>query len=197
MYDTLTQVEAFSQCAGNLYFFRQEHKSAHASLETEIEHELAHFNFVKGILLPRGRIKPFVKYVNENYWRDIKNIAPRMIGTDSFWRERVLQLGQELFQGTSPEWFEGSFLAPELKPQKDLVPLASALRAQDMKTARAILEELSLQTRSAIDKTNRFHTLRRMIKAFFSPSSRQTRMFLRELKKRASLRRFPETADRQ
>ena len=188
MYDTLTRVDAFSQCADSLYFFRQEHKSAHASLETEIEHELAHFNAVKEILLPAGKVKPFVKYLNENYWRDIKNIAPRMTGPDSRWRERALQLGRELFQETSPEWFEGSFLAPELKPNRDLVPLASALRNGNMETAHAILERLSRRPSHAIDKGNAFHTIRRTVKAFFSPTSRRTRTFLRELRKRAERR---------
>ena len=76
MFEALPRVKAFSQCPDELYFFRQDHKTSHSSLETEIDHQLAHFLSVKDILVPTGQIKPFVKYLNENYWRDIKPSPP-------------------------------------------------------------------------------------------------------------------------
>ena len=67
MFEALPRVKAFSQCPDELYFFRQDHKTSHSSLETEIDHQLAHFLSVKDILVPTGQIKPLVKYLNENY----------------------------------------------------------------------------------------------------------------------------------
>lgn len=187
MFHVLTSVKAFSQCADELYFFRQEHKSASSTLETAIEHQLAHFEAVKNILIPREHFKPFVKYVNENYWRDIQALAPRL-EADSQWRERVLELGEKLFCDTNPAWFEASYLAPELKANTKLIPLASALRNRDRKTAENLIAELGLTGRPDIDKASAFHTLRRRIKSFFNPTSRMARNMLHELEQRAQSR---------
>ncbi|MEG2004764.1 MAG: glycosyltransferase family 2 protein, partial [Bilophila sp.] len=133
MFEVLPRVEAFSQCRENVYFFRQEHKSAHSDIETCVEHELAHFIAVKQLLLGHKtpQIKPLIKYLNENYWRDVKAFAPRLsphVGLyneknaipleqpENFWQTRALILGQELFDGLDPQWFSEEFLAPELKP---------------------------------------------------------------------------------
>lgn len=188
MFETLTHVEAFSQCPDELYFFRQEHKSAGSSLETAVNHQLAHFEAVKKILLPQGYVKPFVKYINENYWRDIQALASRLQGEPQ-WKERVVDLGEILFRNTEAEWFEASYLSPELKANVKLIPLASALRDGDRKTAVSIIEGLSRTPRPDIDKASAFHTLRRRIKSFFNPVSRKTRSLLRELEHRAQSRR--------
>lgn len=191
MFETLPRVKAFSQCSDEVYFFRQEHKKSYGSLETEINHQLAHFEAVKGILLPMGHIKPFVKYVNENYWRDIKAIAPRLPGEER-WADRVLELGTALFRDTDPAWFEASFLAPELKANAELVPLASAFRAGDTATARKFIDGLARNAEPDVDKTSAFHTLRRRIKAFFHPVSRMTRSRLHDLERRAASRSLPK-----
>lgn len=191
MFETLPRVKAFSQCSDEVYFFRQEHKKSYGSLETEINHQLAHFEAVKGILLPMGHIKPFVKYVNENYWRDIKAIAPRLPGEER-WADRVLELGTALFRDTDPTWFEASFLAPELKANAELVPLASAFRAGDTATARKFIDGLARNAEPDVDKTSAFHTLRRRIKAFFHPVSRMTRSRLHDLERRAASRSLPK-----
>lgn len=191
MFETLPRVKAFSQCSDEVYFFRQEHKKSYGSLETEINHQLAHFEAVKGILLPMGHIKPFVKYVNENYWRDIKAIAPRLPGEER-WADRVLELGTALFRDTDPAWFEASFLAPELKANAELVPLASAFRAGDTATARKFIDGLARNAEPDVDKTSAFHTLRRRIKAFFHPVSRMTRNRLHDLERRAASRSLPK-----
>ena len=191
MFETLPRVKAFSQCSDEVYFFRQEHKKSYGSLETEINHQLAHFEAVKGILLPMGHIKPFVKYVNENYWRDIKAIAPRLPGEER-WADRVLELGTALFRDTDPAWFEASFLAPELKANAELVPLASAFRAGDTATARKFIDGLARNAEPDVDKTSAFHTLRRRIKAFFHPVSRMTRIRLHDLERRAASRSLPK-----
>ena len=191
MFETLPRVKAFSQCSDEVYFFRQEHKKSYGSLETEINHQLAHFEAVKGIFLPMGHIKPFVKYVNENYWRDIKAIAPRLPGEER-WADRVLELGTALFRDTDPAWFEASFLAPELKANAELVPLASAFRAGDTATARKFIDGLARNAEPDVDKTSAFHTLRRRIKAFFHPVSRMTRSRLHDLERRAASRSLPK-----
>ena len=191
MFETLPRVKAFSQCPDDVYFFRQEHKKASASLETAINHQIAHFEAVKSILPPLGQIKPFVKYVNENYWRDIRAIAPRLSG-EAQWTERVLELGTALFRDTESAWFEPSFLAPELKANAELVPLASAFRAGDTAAARGIIGELARNAGPDVDKTSAFHTLRRRIKAFFHPASRMTHGLLQDLERRAAARGLPK-----
>lgn len=187
MFEALPRVKAFSQCPDELYFFRQDHKTSHSSLETEIDHQLAHFLSVKDILVPTGQIKPFVKYLNENYWRDIKAIAPRL-ADEPRWTERVVELGTSLFAGTEPTWFEASFLAPELKANEKLSGLASAFQSRDADAVRGIIDGLARDAVPDVDKTSLFHTLRRRVKAFFHPASQMTRRMLRELENRAASR---------
>lgn len=203
MFEILPRVEAFSQCAESVYFFRQEHKSAHSDIETCVEHELAHFSTVKRILLERAEIKPLVKYLNENYWRDVKAFAPRLsphVGLyneknaipleqpENFWQTRAILLGQELFDGLDPQWFSAEFLAPELRPQPALMPLALALMNKDTENAREFFEELAASVPVHVDKLNAFHTFRRKLKAFFSPQSRLARATLTALEARAANR---------
>lgn len=187
MFEALPRVEAFSQCPDEVYFFRQDHKKTTSSLETKIDHQLAHFLSVKDILVPAGQIKPFVKYLNENYWRDIKAIAPRL-ASEPRWKERVMELGASLFAETDPVWFEASFLAPELKANEKLSGLASAFRSGDANAAHGIINNLARNAEPDVDKTTLFHTLRRRFKAFFHPTSRMTRRMLRELENRAASR---------
>ena len=200
MYDVLTRAEAFSQCAANVYFFRQEHKSISSSPEVWVEHELAQFAAAREILLaPRheGRfIKPLIKYLNENYWRDIKRAAPMLLTPDGAPRstaaaclaQRVEELGLALFSGLDPAWFSQDFLAPELRAEPGLLPFAQAFMAGDRATARRIFAELARLSPRDIDKTRLFHTARRRFKALCSPRSREARRVIRYLEARARQR---------
>ena len=193
MYAALLRAERFSQCAPFVYYFRQEHKSAHSSIEVEVEHALAHFVAVRGILLnpPDGvpRRKPLVKYLNENYWRDVRKLAPRLAGPDSVWLDRVIELGLALFQDLDPAWFRAAALAPEVREQSAFLPLVDALIAGNADKARLIFGQLRDAPPRAPDKSNLFHTLRHRAKALVHPLSRSARKHPRELEGRAA-RRF-------
>jgi len=193
MYAALLRAERFSQCAPFVYYFRQEHKSAHSSIEVEVEHAQAHFIAVRGILLnpPDGapRYKPLVKYLNENYWRDVRKLAPRLVGPDIVWLDRVIEIGLTLFQGLDPAWFRAAALSPEVREQSAFLPLADALIAGNADKARLIFGHLRDAPPRAPDKSSRFHTLRHKARALVHPLSRSARKYLRELESRAA-RRF-------
>lgn len=200
MYDVLTRADAFSQCDDIVYFFRQEHKNASLSPEVLVEHELAQFVAAKEILLDPhhqgGFIKPLIKYLNENYWRDIRKTAPVLLTPDGAPRsadaarlaQRVEEIGLALFSGLNPAWFSPQFLAPELKAEPDFLPLARAFIAGDGATARRIFADFAKIQPRDTNKSNPFHTVRRRIKALFSPRSREVRRHIRWLEGRASQR---------
>ncbi len=190
MFEMLSNVESFSQCPEVVYYFRQDHKSSSASMETEIEHQIAHFLEARRILLQTGRIKPLVKYLNENYFRDIKVITPRFSGPDDPWFSRCLELSLQIFRDLDPAWFEESYLAPELSANTTFLPMTQALIAQD---AAAVGEHFQIWrerglARKSVDKDSAFHTLRRRCKALFSPMSRGARSRLRQLESNAEKR---------
>lgn len=190
MFDRLGQVEAFSQCPDTVYYFRQDHKSASADMPTEIEHQIAHFLEAKRLLLQAGRIKPLIKYLNENYFRDIKVIAPRFSGPDDPWLVRCRELSLEIFRNLDPAWFTRQFLAPELSPRVRFLDFAEALVAQDEAAVTSHLlawRERGLESRS-VDKDSAFHTWRRRFKALFNPMSRRARHNLRTLEAAAARR---------
>ncbi len=193
MYACLLRARRFSQCEPYLYYFRQEHKSAQTPIRVQVEDQLGHFLEVKRILMqpPDGepRIKPLVKYLNENYWRDVRKIAPLLTGQEAVWRDRVLALGAELFAGLSPDWFRAASLEPEVREQTDFLPLADALMARDLDAAAAVLDRLRDHPPHAPDKNSAFHSLRHRMKAAVNPLSRAARTRLRELEARAA-RRF-------
>ncbi|MFW5489752.1 MAG: glycosyltransferase family 2 protein [Desulfovibrio sp.] len=190
MFEMLAHVDSFSQCPDFVYYFRQDHKSAAATLETEIDHQIAHFLEAKRILLGAGQIKPLIKYLNENYFRDIKVITPKLSGPEDPWFIRCRELSLQIFKGLDPAWFEADFLAPELSVNEDFLPMAHDLIAQDAEAVTnhmAAWHERGLKKHS-VDKDSGFHTLRRRIKALFNPMSRGARCRLRELEKRAAQR---------
>lgn len=190
MYEALTQVGEFSQCGSFFYYFRQDHKSPGNELSREVEHQLAHFCEVKRILVEAETIKPLIKYLMENYFRDIKKIAPRLVGADAHWRERCIDISLEIFDGLQPEWFRDEYLAPELKSTPAMLPLVDALIARDIQAIHAEFDVWRDKGRkvSAPDKDNAFHTMRRRIKAMFKPMSRDARSHLRGYEARASKR---------
>jgi len=193
MYEMLLRAERFAQVEPNVYYFRQEHKSAHASLETQVEHSLAHFAEVKRILLHppdgRARIKPLIKYLNENYWRDIKKTAPRLSGPDDHYEKRLIDLGFALFDGLAPDWFRAAALAPEVKEQTDFLPLAKAMIRRDREAVQGILENLRRTAVSAPDKRNVFHTIRHNLKSVLNPLAWEARNHLRALESLAAKRK--------
>lgn len=193
MYEALLRADHFTQTAKQVYFFRQEHKSAHASLAVQIEHGFAHFNEVRRILLNppdgRPRYKPFVKYLNENYWRDIRKTAQRLCGDDAAWEERLVSLGLALFDNLDPAWFRANALAPEVTEQRAFFPLVDAMIAKDAPAVHALLEDIRSGTRPAPDKRSRFHTLRHTLKSLFNPLAHGARLRLTRLEARAARRK--------
>ena len=200
MFDLFTRVDAFSQCEDDMYLFRQEHKSAVRSAETLVEHEIAQYVRAREILLAPANgerfVKPLVKYLNENYWRDVREAAPRLLLPDGSPRtpedgrlaERVLELGLDLFTGVRPEWLSQSWLAPELKEEAGLRPLAEAFIATDKAAARRLFAGLAANQPKDVDKQSAFHTLRRRVKAFFNPRSRLAARTIRRLEAKARQR---------
>jgi glycosyltransferase involved in cell wall biosynthesis len=190
MYQALTSVNRFSQCGHFMYYFRQDHKRTSMALPLEVEHQIAHFIEVKRILLDAGAVKPLVKYLNENLFRDIKKLAPRMTGEDAVWRERCVSHCLTLFESLDPAWFRSDFLAPQLKEQTAFLPLVDAFISKDMQEIEAQLDIWKAKglKRKAADKENSFHTLRRRIKALCTLRSLKTRFLLRSLERRARRR---------
>jgi hypothetical protein len=194
MYAALLRSERFCQVKPCAYYFRQEHKSAYPSLAVQIEHGFAHFAEVKRILLrdtPDGapRIKPFIKYLNENYWRDINKVAPRLAGGDAVWEGKLIALGLELFDGLDPDWFRARFLGPEVREATAFLPFAEAMIAGDTAAARGVIHALRAAAVPAPDKKNRSHTLRHKVKALFTPHAYAARLRLARLESRAAGRK--------
>ncbi|MFV0421592.1 glycosyltransferase family 2 protein [Oleidesulfovibrio sp.] len=190
MYQALTQVSRFSQCPHHFYYFRQDHKRTSSALELEVEHQIRHFQEVKAILMQAQAIKPLVKYLNENLFRDIKKLAPRMVGADAVWRERCIEYCFDIFDGLNAEWFRNTFLAPELKEQNAFLPLVDALIAKDIQAVSQQFDywmEQGLQ-KKAPNKESPFHTVRRHFKAILLPRSIKTRLLLRGLERAAQKR---------
>lgn len=221
MFEALLAARSFAQVKDDLYYFRQEHKSAHASLETLVEHGFAHFIRARQILLeaPDGlpRLKPLVKYLSENYWRDIKKAAPRLTGEDAFWEDRIIELGLELFDGLQAEALRAACLAPELRGRDDFLPFAEAMIARDIKKLKNMFaalragrlcaggalgqdssgHDLSGQDSSGQDLyvqkpsvwEARLRSLRHHLKAALNPRSWRTRLLLRRLEAAAASRK--------
>lgn len=193
MYAALLRARQFAQCAPCAYYFRQEHKAALSSVPVMVEHALAHFIAVRDVLLnppdARPRSKPLVKYLNENYWRDVRKLAPRLTGADEAYLDRALKLGTQLFAGLDPSWFRAAALAPEVREESAFLPLVDALIAGDTAAARDIFIRLRATPPAAPDKNTAFHVLRHRAKALFNPLSRAARTHLRTLEARATARK--------
>ncbi|OIO04146.1 MAG: family 2 glycosyl transferase [Desulfovibrionaceae bacterium CG1_02_65_16] len=191
MYDLLCRVGTFSQCPSFFYYFRQEHKGMDSSLETEIEHELVHYAYVRDILVRAGRPKPLVKYLSENYLRDIKHYMPRILGREPHWERRVLEISRELFSGVDPTWLARDFCEPEVRHNPELERLGLVLRAGDEDAIRAELAQYGApgaQHHHAPNKANAWHTFRRRIKAMLAPLSLKARARQSALRARAAKR---------
>lgn len=190
MYEALTQVGEFSQCGSFFYYFRQDHKSPGNELSREIEHQLDHFRVVKRTLVDAGTIKPLMKYLMENYFRDIKKIAPRLVGPNAKWRERCIEISLDIFDGLDPAWFRDAYLRPELKSKPAFLPLVDALIAKDLDAINEQFEKWQVKgaKRHAPDKDSLFHTVRRRIKSYVKPMSFGARRRLRTYERRAKAR---------
>jgi len=175
MYDLLTKVGHFSQCPSFVYYFRQEHKGVDSSLETEIEHQIAHYAAVRDILVGAGEIKPLMKYLSENYLRDIKKIMPRVLGREPHWEDRIATLGRELFQGIEPAWLTRAAYEPELRYSPELESLGLALRSGNEDALRKELARHGQVAPPSVDKLNWWHTYRRRVKAMLKPLSMKAR----------------------
>jgi hypothetical protein len=136
----------------------------------------------------RPRIKPLVKYLNENFWRDVRKLAPRLTGQDEVWLEPALRTGFELFRELDPAWFREAFLAPELREQTDFLPLAGAFMAGKRDVAKDIFDRLRTRPAHAPDKNLTFHILRHRLKTLVHPLARRSRSRLRELEVGAARR---------
>jgi len=188
MYDLLCRVEAFSQCPSFFYYFRQEHKGVDSSLETEIEHQLAHYAPVRDVLVRANRPKPLIKYLSENYLRDIKHYMPRILGREPHWERRVLEISRELFAGIDPTWLTKAFCEPELRHNPELESLGLALLAGDEDAIRTELARHGHVAPASVNKTSGWHTFRRRIKAMLAPLSLKARARQCALRARAAKR---------
>ncbi len=178
MYELLCKVGTFSQCPAYFYYFRQEHKGMDSSLETEIDHKLVHFTYVRDTLVPAGRIKPLVKYLSENFMRAVRSDMPRILGREPHWERRVLDISRELFAGVEPEWLTEEACRPELRHDADLERFCRVMRSGDEAAMRAELAGYGAPAGShhhEVDKSNAWHTFRRRIKAMFAPLSLKAR----------------------
>lgn len=175
MYELLTKVGTFSQCPSFMYYFRQEHKGMDSCLETEIEHQLAHYKLVKDLLLQAGRPKPLVRYFSENYLRDLRNLMPRLNGPNALWEERVIELSLETFAELPAEWFSQAFAGPEVVLDPGLRPLAQALLSGERSAIRALLARWTQTPSAHVNKDSSWHTFRRRIKSMLTPLSLKTR----------------------
>lgn len=194
MLEVLTRIESFSQCGSFFYFFRQESKPSHMTMDTLINHQFASFLLARNILMDAGEIKPVIKFLQESFFRDVKRLAARLPTEGAEWGIKWLDIGLKTFKGLKPEYFTQEFLSPELKIDKHFVPLAQALCNQDKQTALSLLNSYT-PAPSAIanilgrDKEHsRFHAWRRRLKARLKPLSLRTRLTLRQLEKLAAER---------
>ncbi len=191
MFEALCAVDRFSQYAGTAYYFRQDHKSDGLTLDVWIDHQLRHFLTVKKILLEHGRIKPLIKYLQENWYRDILKILPRPDCDEAVRTRRVLPLCLELFDGLDPHWFTPVFLAPEVRADPAVRSLAERLIQGDAVAVEEKFRHLA-SAETSRDRSSRFHTLRRTLKAFVNPLSWQVRSRLVTVRQAARRRLEPE-----
>jgi len=189
MFDALTRVDAFSQCPSQFYYFRQDHKKVNMALDTLLNHQIAHYAEAKRILMQAHMPGPLVKYLNENFFRDIKNAMPRLRDAEPHLRETLLTHSFAIFDGLDPALFDER--VPEgAKVHPRAVPLFKALCAGDRKTVDAELDSWvgGRGKKKDVNKDGGFHALRRRIKSALRPMSLKTRHRLNTLAKRAEKR---------
>ncbi|WP_319759260.1 glycosyltransferase [Maridesulfovibrio sp.] len=190
MYQALTKVDRFSQCGSQFYYFRQDHKSVNMTLDTMFNHQFPHFVNAKQILMDAAMPGPLVKYLNENFFRDVKNIMPSLHGDNAHWRRQLIKSGFEIFEGLDPALFkekipEGAFV------QEAAEPLFLAFIAGDEEKVNTELDRWvgGSGRKKNVEKNKGLHAIRRRIKSAFRPTSIKVRHRLRELEKRAADRR--------
>lgn len=181
MFDVLTSKATFSQCIDEVVFFRQEHKIFIPSPELLVEQKLAHYLEVKHILLEANAIKPFINYLNENYWNDLHITMPHMDTQNIRWLNRIIEISFEVFSGLQLDWFSENFLYPELRVQPCLLPFAEACITQDKKKTKRLL--LPLAVPNFTNNEGIFQTFRNEIKSLFYNRSRRTRSYIQTLEK--------------
>jgi len=192
MLEVLTRANGFSQCGSFFYFFRQEHKPNHMTMDTLIHHQFESFLLARKILLDAGQVKPAIKFLQENYFRDTRKLAARLPDEGAEWGIKWLDISLAIFKGLKPEYFTREYLKPELKCDRNFTPLAVALCNKDKQAALSLLNSYT-PTPSALpailrqDKeSSRFHAWRRRLKAQLKPLSLRTRFTLRHLEKLAA-----------
>lgn len=126
IFDILSSNAPFSQCIDELYFIRQEHKYPLPSPELLVEQKLVHYLEVRSILLDANAIKPFINYLNRNYWKDPQTTIPYMNTQNIRWLNRIIEISFELFSGLDIKWFSDDFLHPEVNAKPELLPFAAA-----------------------------------------------------------------------
>lgn len=192
MLDVLTRANGFSQSDSFFYFFRQEHKPNHMTMDTLLNHQFESFLLAKNILLDAGHIKPITKFLQENFFRDTKKLAARLPDEGAEWGIKWLEISLKIFKGLEPEYFTSDFMQPELKCDKEFTALATVLCKQDKQTALSMLNSYT-PAPAAFTKIlkhdkerSQFHTWRRKLKAQLKPLSLRTRFTLRHLEKLAA-----------
>ena len=189
MFKALCEVDTFSQTQEFVYYFRQEHKRMTQTMALLVDDQLKHFQFCKDVLVQYDRLHPLAKYLQENYFRDTREIARRMRTEDPVWKDKWLSTSLQLFSGLKEDMFTEEFFKPELKLNSTFAELARALSREDEQKAMSVFDSLIPSAQPAEgfggDKSNAFHTARRRMKALFSPLSRRTRKNLRLYEKRS------------
>ena len=164
------------------------------TMDTLINHQFESFLLARNILMDAGQAKPVIKFLQENFFRDVKKLAARLPDEGPEWGIKWLDVSLRIFNGLKPGYFTQEFLRPELKCDKDFVPLALALCKKDKQAALSLLNSFT-PAPSAISgilgkdkERSRFHTWRRRLKAQLKPLSLRTRFTLRQLEKLAEER---------
>ncbi|MBC15585.1 MAG: family 2 glycosyl transferase [Desulfovibrio sp.] len=189
MYEALTRCDAFSQCPLQFYFFRQDHKKVNMTIDTLLNHQIAHYAEAKRILMQAHMPGPLVKYLNENFFRDIKNAMPSLHNKEPHLRETLLNHSFSIFDGLDPALFDERI--PEgAKVDSRAIPLFKALCVGDRKSVEGELDSWGdgRGKKKDVNKNSGFHALRRRIKSALRPMSLKTRHRLNTLAKRAAKR---------
>jgi len=188
MYMALTTVRSFSQVAEQFYYFRQEHKSTPSTVDIYTDHIMPHYVEAKKILINAGHPGPLVKFINENYFRDILQVMPRIGPHPSPDRDKIINYGKELFDNLSEEHFTEDTFDLGITPKG--LPLFLAMLRKDNPAVQSELDRWATPpSTKEINKRSAFHTIRRRIKSALRPMSLTVRGRLRTLKQRAALNR--------
>ena len=188
IFDVLSSNVPFSQCIDELYFIRQEHKYLLPSPELLVEQKLVHYLEVKSILLDANAIKPFINYLNKNYWNDLKMTLPYMNTQNIRWLNRIIEISFELFADLNIKWFSDDYLHPEVDAEPDLLAFAEACINKERKKVIQLLLPLVTSSPQPNNSQGIFQTLRSEIQSLFYNRSKRTKNYLQALEKLVSNR---------